>query len=101
MEIPVLDRTRPVQGLSARSGEPFGSRRKGRRAKRRCKNCAIMGHETGSPTAPKLISVVRGPFQHPWARFAGTWALDDPLIAEWQKEVEEYRRRMDEDPNIP
>ena len=42
-----------------------------------------------------------GPFSHPWDRFVGKWAADDPLIAEWEKEVEAYRREVDEDPNIP
>jgi hypothetical protein len=37
---------------------------------------------------------------HPWAKFAGTWAEDDPLIAAWREAVEEYRRQMDEDPDI-
>ncbi len=36
-----------------------------------------------------------------WARFVGRWQPDDPLIEEWEREVAEYRRKMDEDPNIP
>ncbi len=36
----------------------------------------------------------------PWARFAGRWKADDPLIEEWEKEVAEYRREMDEDPDV-
>jgi hypothetical protein len=32
-------------------------------------------------------------------QWAGMWKPDDPLIAEWQQAVEDYRRQVDEDPN--
>jgi len=37
----------------------------------------------------------------PWKQFAGTWEPDDPLIEEWKKAVEEYRRQVDEDVDRP
>jgi hypothetical protein len=39
------------------------------------------------------------PAVHPWERFVGMWKPDDPLIEEWKKAVEEYRREVDEDPD--
>lgn len=38
--------------------------------------------------------------ERPWTRFAGTWRPDDPFIEKWKQAVEDYRRRMDEDPSI-
>lgn len=36
----------------------------------------------------------------PWAKYAGSWREDDPVIEEWKQAVEEYRRKMDEDPDV-
>lgn len=38
--------------------------------------------------------------EHPWAKWAGGWDPNDPVIQEWQKVVEEYRRQADSDPNV-
>jgi hypothetical protein len=32
--------------------------------------------------------------EHPWLKFAGTWA-DDPTFDEFQAEIERYRREID------
>jgi hypothetical protein len=49
----------------------------------------------------EVVTLQLGPEKPPWARFAGTLDPDDPLIQEWERAVEEYRRKMDEDPDIP
>ena len=36
----------------------------------------------------------------PYAKFIGTWDPNDPVIEEWKKCIEEYRREVDADPNI-
>jgi len=36
----------------------------------------------------------------PLARFAGTWSEDDPVIQQWEKAVEEYRRQIDADSEV-
>jgi hypothetical protein len=51
--------------------------------------------------AGQLVQLDVDTAERPWARFAGTWKPDDPFIAEWEKAVEDYRRRMDEDPDVP
>jgi hypothetical protein len=38
--------------------------------------------------------------EHPFARFAGD-LRDDPLLEAWEKAMAEYRRQMDEDPDVP
>jgi hypothetical protein len=47
----------------------------------------------------EIVPLEVPPFEHPGDRFVGTWAEDDPLLAEWEKAVEEYRRSVDADPN--
>lgn len=100
MEIPVLIEPVAPSGFRARSGEPLALTAEGatrEEALQRLRELAAARIADGS----QMASLEVGPVQHPLARFAGIWALDDPLIAEWQKEVEAYRQRMDEDPSIP
>ena len=99
MEIPVLIEPVPSKGFRARSGEPFGLTAEGATREEALQKLRELVARRIADGA-ELISVEVGPFQHPWARFAGTWAQDDPFIAEWEKEVEEYRKRMDEDPDV-
>jgi len=37
--------------------------------------------------------------EHPLAPFAGMFR-DNPLFGEWQEEIVEYRRQIDEDPDV-
>jgi hypothetical protein len=39
------------------------------------------------------------PGENPWLRLAGTWK-GDPTIDEFQRAVEEYRRKVDSDPDV-
>ena len=36
----------------------------------------------------------------PWAKYAGMFKEGDPLIKEWEEAVKEYRRQIDEGPEI-
>jgi hypothetical protein len=36
---------------------------------------------------------------HPLMKWAGTLDPNDPMVQEWRKAVEEYRREIDADPN--
>ena len=38
--------------------------------------------------------------EHPLARFAGD-LRDDPLLEAWEEAMADYRRQIEEDPNIP
>ena len=99
MQIPVLIEPIP-NGFRARSGEPLvltaeGATREEALAKLRDQVARKIAD--GAEVTPLEVGP---PFLHPWDSFAGTWVEGDPFIAEWEKEVEEYRRRMDEDPEV-
>ncbi len=38
--------------------------------------------------------------ENPWQQFAGMFK-DDPLFDDWQKAIADYRRQVDEDPDVP
>ena len=61
MEIPVLIEPVPSKGFRAAAANRSASRRKGRRARRRCKNCVSWWQERIADGA-KSISVEVGPF---------------------------------------
>jgi hypothetical protein len=99
MEIPVLIEPIASQGFRARSGEPLGLTAEGatrEEALQKLRDLVASRMANGA----QLTSLEVGPFRHPWDDFVGIWAADDPLVAAWQKEMEENRRRIDEDPDI-
>jgi predicted RNase H-like HicB family nuclease len=46
------------------------------------------------------VDALRAAQPNPWLRMAGIFK-DDPYFDEWQQAIEDYRRQIDEDPNIP
>lgn len=46
------------------------------------------------------LEALRAAQKNPWIRAKGIFK-DDPLFDEWQQAIEDYRRQIDEDPNIP
>jgi hypothetical protein len=44
----------------------------------------------------RTLAIPAGP--HPFSRFAGS-LRDEPLFEAWKQAMEEYRRRLDEDPD--
>jgi hypothetical protein len=99
MEIPVLIEPVPPNGFRARSGEPLALTAEGATREEALEKLRKLVTKRIVDGA-QIASLEVGPFQHPWAAFVGKWAKDDPVIAEWEKEVEAYRRRMDEDPDV-
>ncbi len=99
MQIPVL--IEPVtNGFRAHTGEPLPLTAEGatrEEALQKLREQAARRIADGA----EMTSLEVGPFKHPWDRFVGKWDPNDPVIAEWEKEVEAYRRQIDEDPNIP
>lgn len=45
------------------------------------------------------IEALRAAQTSPWVRMAGIFK-DDPYFDEWQQAIEDYRRQIDEDPNV-
>jgi len=99
MQIPILIEPIADAGFRARSGEPLplaaeGSTREEALAK--LKQLLAAKLQNGS----EVTALCLGPEEHPLREFAGTWAADDPMLAEWQLAVEEYRRKLDEEKGL-
>jgi predicted RNase H-like HicB family nuclease len=97
MQIPVLIERVKGNGYRARGTEPFalsakGATREEALAKLRAKI------ESRLKNGTELVGLEIGPSSHPWMEFAGMFK-DDPWIEDWKKSVEEYRRKVDEDPD--
>ncbi len=99
MQIPVVLEPLKGKGFRARGCEPFSLTAKGAtreealaklrtKIQRRLQNGAeIVGLDIGQ--------------QNPLMEFAGMYSADDPLVQEWKKSMAEYRRKIDEHPELP
>jgi hypothetical protein len=96
MKIPVL--IEPVPGKGYRAG-PLAFTAEGATPEEARNNLRGL-IEARLAAGAQLVELEVGPAEHPTAKFAGTWDPDDPFIQEWEQAVEEYRRQMDEDPNV-
>lgn len=122
MDIPVLIQPVPGKGFVARTGSPFDWIAEGAtpdealanlraEASRHLSNgvkATVIAVPNGQPpttndslaVARAKGMVVEAPLgDHPLMKWAGTWNPNDPMIEEWKKAVEEYRREIDADPN--
>ena len=97
MQIPVLVERVKGNGYRARGTEPFavsakGATREEALAKLRAKI------QTRLKNGTELIGLEIGAESNPWMEFAGMFK-DDPWIEDWKQSVEEYRQRVEDDPN--
>jgi predicted RNase H-like HicB family nuclease len=100
MQIPVLIEPVAQNGYRARGVEPFalsaeGATREEALANLRAliesrltKGAEVVGLEIGASTSA----------EHPWMAIAGS-LKDDPWIEDYKRAVEEYRKKVDEDPD--
>jgi hypothetical protein len=51
---------------------------------------AVQNPESGEQSAGE---------ENPWLRMAGMWDKDDPLVQEWERIMNEERRKADADPD--
>jgi hypothetical protein len=100
MTIPVLVERVDGNGFRVRSGEPLVLTTEGATQEEALQKLRELIQKRFAGGAELIELDVTAKPTPPWARFVGRWKADDPLIAEWEKEVEEYRRSMDEDPNV-
>jgi hypothetical protein len=100
VQIPVLVEPVPGNGYRAKGGEPFAITAEGATQEEALCKLREMIEGRLAPGA-QLTHLETGPPEHPLAEFAGIWKPDDPLIEEWKKAVEGYRRQVDEDPDVP
>jgi hypothetical protein len=99
MDIPVQIESVVANGYRASTRDPFKLAAEGSTPIEALQKLRELVQSKVADGELTLLQV--GPFSHPWDRFIGKWSPDDPFIAEWEKEVEKYRREVDEDPNIP
>jgi hypothetical protein len=100
MEIPVLIEPVAGNGYRATGGSPFAVTAEGAtREEALGKLRELIQHKLAG--GAELVRLPVGPEEHPWAKFAGTLRADDPMVKEWRQAMEEYRQKMDEDPDVP
>jgi predicted RNase H-like HicB family nuclease len=97
MQLPVLVERVKGNGFRARSNEPLavsarGATREEALAKLRAKI------QSRLKTGTEIVGLEIGDGSDPWAEFAGMFK-NDPWIDDWKRSVEEYRKKVDEDPN--
>jgi hypothetical protein len=96
MQIPVLIEQVSGNGYRASGGEPLKLSAEGatrEEALERLRNLIQDRLAQGAEVVPLSVENKR----HPWDEFVGTWDENDPVIQEWEKAVEEYRREAEED----
>lgn len=97
MRIPVLIEPVARNGFRARGIEPFAVSAKGAtREEALAKLRAII--EDRLKNGAELVELEVGPPSNPWMEFAGMFK-DDPWIEDWKRSIEEYRQKVDEDPD--
>jgi hypothetical protein len=99
MQIPVLVEPIDGRGFRARGGEPFALSAEGATREEALRNLGAQLEaklREGAQIVP--LDVTLQP--HPLAEFAGVFK-GDPWISEWKEAMAEYRRKVDEEPDLP
>jgi hypothetical protein len=99
MEIPVLVEPVAKNGFRARAMEPFSVAAEGAtrdEALQKLRQLIVARLVDGTEIVPLQVPAP----EHPLARFAGMFK-DDPYFDDWQRAIAEYRRQIEEDPEIP
>jgi predicted RNase H-like HicB family nuclease len=101
VEVPVLVEEAEGGGYRARTGEPFGIMVEGATVDDAVQKVRELIEARLAKRAQLVPMSVPAAQEHPSARFRGNWSKDDPVIQRWRQYVEEYRQKVEEDPNIP
>ncbi len=99
MEIPVLIEPVAGNGYRARGGEPFALTGEGATPEEALHQLRERIRGRLTPGA-RVVSLEVSPAEHPWGSFAGG-LRGDPLLEAWKQAMAEYRRKMEEDPDVP
>lgn len=114
MQIPVLVEPVAGRGYVAMAGPPFGWSAEGATAEEAVDRlrAEVAKHSANGARLTTLewpdawVSPAANgsggepPGAHPLLKYVGTWDPNDPMIQEWMKAIEEYRRQIDNDPNV-
>jgi predicted RNase H-like HicB family nuclease len=94
MKLPVLIESVNDRGYVARVGPPFNWSAEGgtpeeaiSRLQQEANRHLANGQKVATIDVPDA--------EHPWKQLIGSWDPNDPLIQEWKKGIEEYRRQRD------
>jgi hypothetical protein len=98
MDIPVLLEKVAGNGYRAQGMEPFALTAEAPTREEALQKLRELIAER-IPSGAELVSLEIPTTRHPWASFAGD-LKDDPLLEPWKKAMAEYRRQMDEDPDV-
>jgi hypothetical protein len=99
VQIPVLVEPIDGQGYRARGGEPLALTAEGptrEAALANLKEQLQARLRNGAEVVPLDLTVA----PHPFAEFVGIFK-DDPLVEDWKKAMADYRRQIDQDPELP
>jgi hypothetical protein len=99
MQIPILIEHLAGNGYRGRGGEPFPFTVEGTTREEVLRKMRELV-DSRIAAGAQLVQLEVPSTERPWTKFAGTWTPDDPVIEEWKQAVEEYRRQMDEDPDV-
>jgi hypothetical protein len=100
MQIPVLIEAIPGNGYRASGGSPLSLSAEGTTRDEALRRFSDLVQKRMKDGAELVIVEVPSP-PHPFARFAGTWKADDPLVQQWEEAVEDFRRQADENADLP
>ena len=98
MQIPVLIERIARNGYRAKGQEPFGVSAKGATREEALAKLRAKIEGRLKKSGVELVGLDVGKPPDPWMEFAGMHK-DDPWIEDWKRSVEEYRRKVDEDPD--
>lgn len=98
MQIPVLIEPVAGNGFRARSAEPFGLTAEGATSDEALDK--LRQEIQNRLTAGARLVSLDVPADNPWKAMAGIYK-DDPQFDDWQQAIAEYRRQVEEDPDIP
>jgi hypothetical protein len=99
MDIPVLLERVAGDGYRARGLEPFPLTAEGSTRDEALQRLRDLIAQR-IPAGAELVSLCIPTTGHPWASFAGD-LKDDPLLESWKEAMADYRRQMDDDPDVP
>jgi hypothetical protein len=98
MQVPVLIQPLPDGRYRARAGAPFDITIEAPTRDEALQNCRSEIHK--QLAGGEMVAVEVPPWEHPAKAHIGGWDPADPRIQEWERLMQEYRRQMDEDPDV-
>jgi predicted RNase H-like HicB family nuclease len=100
MRIPVLLKKTARNGYRAKGLEPFAVSAKGATREEALAKLRVKIEERLKKGEEELVEIEVGTPVHPWMEFAGMFK-GDPWIDDWKQSVEEYRKKVNEEDELP